>query len=121
MMVTWRRERGDAAERRAETHLLKAGLVTLARNFHCRWGEIDLVMRDGRTLVFVEVRRRQSARFGGASGSITTGKQRRLLRAASEYLARHASNDSLARFDVVAVTDETDTLEWLQDAFGNNA
>ena len=119
-MATWRRVRGDAAERQAEAQLKKAGLHTLARNFHCRWGEIDLVMRDGQTLVFVEVKRRRTDEFGGAVGSITARKQRRILRAASEYLARHARIDSPTRFDVVAVTDETGTLEWLKDAFGTD-
>lgn len=119
-MATWRRARGDAAERQAEAQLKKAGLRTLARNFQCRWGEIDLVMRDGQTLVFVEVRRRRSTEFGGAIGSITRHKQRRIVRAASEYLARHASIECPARFDVVTVTDETGSLEWLQDAFQSN-
>lgn len=118
-MVTWRRGRGDAAERRAEAYLNKRGLLTVARNFSCRWGEIDLVMRDGQTLVFVEVRRRGSSEFGGASGSVTTGKQRKLLRTAGEYLARHARADYPSRFDVIAVTDDTGTLDWLQDAFGS--
>ncbi len=79
-------ERGDAAEARALAWLQARGLRCLARNYRCRLGEIDLIMQDGDTVVFVEVRQRRSARFGGAAASITPAKQARLTLAAEHYL-----------------------------------
>lgn len=73
---------GSEAERSAERFLLQRRLVLLQRNYHCRFGEIDLIMEDGGTLVFVEVRLRGSAVFGGAAASITSFKQAKLLRTA---------------------------------------
>lgn len=85
----------------------------LARNFRVKGGEIDLVCRDGATTVFVEVRRRANADFGGAASSITVRKQRRLILAARHWLARHG--DTACRFDCVLF--EGDQMEWLKDAF----
>lgn len=85
----------------------------LARNFRVKGGEIDLVCRDGDTTVFVEVRRRARADFGGAAYSITPRKQQRLILAARHWLARHG--DVSCRFDCVLL--DGDGLEWLKDAF----
>ena len=98
--------RGDAAERQAEHHLQHAGLKLIERNFRTPGrggGEIDLVMRapDG-TLVFVEVRQRSSASYGGAGASISTVKQQRIIYAARHYLMRFSSPPP-CRFDVVLV------------------
>ena len=79
-------ERGQQAETLALSWLQQRGLVCVARNYRCRMGEIDLIMHDGTTLVFVEVRQRRSARFGGAAASITPAKQARLVRTAEHYL-----------------------------------
>jgi putative endonuclease len=65
---------------------MRQGLTIVGRNFRTRFGEIDLIARDGSTLVFVEVRLRTSSRFGGAAESITTAKRARLVAAAREYL-----------------------------------
>ena len=73
--------RGETGEALAAAWLIRHGLRSLARNFRCRLGEIDLVMRDGDTLVFVEVRCRRDCGYGSALESVTAGKQRRLLRA----------------------------------------
>jgi len=95
---------GRAAEDRALKELGAAGLRLVARNFRCRLGEIDLVMREGDTLVFVEVRQRQSARFGDASESVTVAKQRKLLAAAALFVAWHpALRDLRMRFDLFAL------------------
>jgi len=99
---------GRAAEDRALKELSAAGLRLVARNFRCRVGEIDLVMREGDTLVFVEVRQRQSARFGDASESVTAAKQRKLLAAAALFVAWHpALRDMPMRFDLFALDGNT--------------
>ena len=107
--------RGMRAEDRALAHLLRQGLQPVVRNYRCKGGEIDLVMRapDG-TLVFVEVRQRSGRGFGGAAASVTPAKQRRVLLAAAHYLATLAQLPP-CRFDVVAL--ETGRLDWLQHAF----
>ena len=110
------RERGNAAERQAEAYLQERGLRLVARNVSSRRGEIDLVMRDGRQLVFIEVRYRRSLAFGGAAASVTAEKQRRILTAATLFLqARQALNKFPCRFDVVAVSSKG--VEWIADAF----
>jgi putative endonuclease len=112
------KQAGDAAEDRALAHLLAAGLKLLARNYRTPGrggGEIDLVMRDaGGTLVFVEVRQRASRSFGGAAGSISATKRRRIVFAARHYLMR-SPQPPPCRFDVVSVED--DAVEWLRAAF----
>lgn len=105
---------GQRAEAIAEAHLVARGLRTLARNYRCRVGEIDLVMRDGSTLVFVEVRARASEAFGGAVASITPAKRRHLVRAARHYLAT-TGYDVPCRFDVVLL--QSGQVEWLRAAF----
>ena len=112
------KQAGDAAEDRALAHLEAAGLRLVARNYRTPGrggGEIDLVMRDrDGTLVFVEVRRRASAAFGGAAASVAGTKQRRIVFAARHYLARLAQQPA-CRFDVVAL--EGAHIEWLRAAF----
>lgn len=111
------RDTGIAYEQQARRYLERAGLRFEAANVRVRGGELDLIMRDRDTWVFVEVRYRRSAAFGGAAASITRQKRQRLLYAASVWLARRqASFDtSPCRFDVLAITG--DCLEWLPNAF----
>ena len=111
--------RGEAAERLAEKHLIAQGLVLIERNFQGRRGEIDLVMRDGRCLVFVEVRFRSSDRFGSAAESITPVKQGRLLATADYFLqSRKGWRDNPCRFDVLTLSGRSDTrIDWIKDAF----
>lgn len=92
----------------------------IARNYRCRGGELDLVMQDGKTLVFVEVRYRSSQRFGGAAASVDYTKQRRLVLAAQHFLQTHQEyRRHAARFDVITLTRDADQapLQWLKDAF----
>ncbi len=110
------RKRGDAAEEQALRHLQAQGLSPVGRNFTVRGGEIDLIMRDGELLVFVEVRYRRSARFGSAAESVDWRKQQRLLLAAGLYLQRHGGDHQGCRFDVVALAGDG-TLRWIRDAF----
>lgn len=109
--------RGREAEDKAARHLERAGLRIVARNFRVRGGEIDLICRDSRTLVFVEVRQRSRSDFGGAAASITPSKQRRIVLAARHYLAGQPDCD--CRFDCVLLDGER--LEWLKDAFSADA
>lgn len=113
--MTDRRSRGAAAEALARAHLERAGLRLVERNYRCPRGEIDLVMADGESLVFVEVRYRSSPRFGSAAESVDARKRARLIAAAGHYLLTRAA-DRPCRFDVVAADGETG-VEWLRDAF----
>lgn len=106
--------RGREAEDRALSHLENHGLRLVDRNFRIRGGEIDLIMRDDSTLVFVEVRQRSRSDFGGAGASITAAKRRRIILAARHFLARRRG-DFACRFDCVLFDGER--LEWLRDAF----
>ncbi|WP_419600089.1 YraN family protein [Thiolapillus sp.] len=107
--------RGVQAENRAEKFLAGKGLTTIARNYRCKSGEIDLIMEDGATLVMVEVRYRKNAAFGSALESVTPRKQARIIAAASHYLVKHPI-DRPVRFDVVAISGDN-TLNWVQNAF----
>lgn len=112
-------ERGAMFERIALDYLLKQGLRRLAQNVRCCGAEIDLIMRDPRgVVVFVEVRARASARFGGAAASIDRRKRDRLRRAAAGWLLRWPGPEPRCRFDVVAI--EGGEVVWLCDAFGEN-
>jgi putative endonuclease len=109
---------GQLAEDQALAYLQTQGLVLVERNYRCRGGEIDLVMRDGGKLVFVEVRYRASQGFGGALASVGLRKQGRLIVAAGHYLAAKRI-DRPTRFDVAAVSSEQGKLaiQWIKDAF----
>ncbi len=116
-MTTARSRDGAAAEDLAAAFLAGRGLAILARNYRCRGGEIDIVAREGATTVFVEVRLRRSAAFGGAGASVDARKQARILAAARDYLA--GRGDVACRCDVVTL-DALDAarIEWIKDAFG---
>ena len=105
---------GGAAEDRAERFLAEQGLAIVARNYRTRLGEIDLVAREGATLVFVEVRLRSDDRFGGAAASITPAKRRRIVAAARQFLMRLPRTPA-CRFDVIALGGERP--EWIRGAF----
>lgn len=118
--MTDARTRGAQVEAAARDHLLAAGLRALAANAQSRRGELDLVMRDGDTVVFVEVRYRRSAAFGGGFASVDAGKRRRLVLAARQFLATHRDlRDAPCRFDVIDASGDpaAPTLKWLRDAF----
>ena len=111
---------GAGWEQLAEAHLRDRGLELLERNFHCRLGEIDLVMRDGDTTVFVEVRYRSDNRFGGALETVDHRKRLKIQRAAGIFLSRRAGWESRpCRFDIVGIegTPEKPSIRWLQSAF----
>ena len=108
-------QKGARAEARAERYLQEQGLSPVARNYRCRGGEIDLVMRHGATLVFIEVRLRRNTAFGGALASVDRHKQQRLQLAAQHYLQRHRWQGP-CRFDVVGLEGEGPP-QWVRNAF----
>lgn len=115
---SWRRQHGDAAEQHGCDWLCRRGLRLVARNWRCRLGEIDLIMQHGDTLVFVEVRLRRDHDYGGALASVTVAKQRKLLRAAKLFLAQRPQfGQHACRFDVLALSGNRSTPEWVQNAF----
>ena len=110
---------GREAEDAACNHLQQNGLTLLTRNYRSPWGEIDLVMDDRDTLVFVEVRYRRSNAFGTPAETVDRRKQARLQAAAGHYLLAHHA-DRACRFDVVAVSGRDARIEWLRDAFNSD-
>jgi putative endonuclease len=114
------RQQGQRWEQVAEKMLRRRGLRPVARNYHCRCGEIDLIMLDTSVLVFVEVRYRHSDRYGSGADSVTTTKQRRIVSAAKQFLRRHPHHDMRpARFDVVSIGHGAAgvELDWIRSAF----
>lgn len=105
-------ERGAAAEQRAADFIATQGLKLVARNWQCRFGEIDLIAKDGKTLIFIEVRSRSHSRFGGAASSIQRSKQDKLIRTAQMYL-QTISPVPPCRFDAICIDGEE--LVWLKD------
>jgi putative endonuclease len=113
LRLSHKQDQGRQWEQAALAHLTRHGLALVEANFRCKGGEIDLVMRDGESLVFVEVRQRASRGHGGAAASITPAKIRRLVRAAQFYLLRYPALPP-CRFDVVAI--DGGHLDWLRNA-----
>jgi putative endonuclease len=111
--LSGKQQQGQRWEQVALAHLERHGLRLVEANFRCKGGEIDLVMRERDTLVFVEVRQRADRQHGGAAASITLAKIRRLVRAARFYLMR-LPHTPPCRFDVVAI--DGGRIEWLRNA-----
>jgi putative endonuclease len=114
-------QRGDAAEALARQHLVRHGLRLLAQNWRCRLGELDLVMLDVDTVVFVEVRYRSHRAWGGAAESVDARKREKLSRAAQLFLQQESRWATYpCRFDVIAITADSQApaqLDWIQNAF----
>ena len=120
------REQGQYTESLACEYLEAKGLKLIEKNYNCRLGEIDLIMQDNDSLVFVEVRYRRSNNFGSGAESITNRKQSKLIKTASLYLQQNAKlNKYPARFDVVSISGFIETkninnidFNWIKNAFG---
>ena len=115
-----KQQTGQAAESQACDLLQKQGLQLIERNYHCRQGEIDLIMRDGNCTVFVEVRYRRNSSFGSAAESVDYRKQKKIISTASHYLQQHNKlARQPARFDVVSMSAQGNNthIDWIQDAF----
>lgn len=121
-MTRGRQEMGKSGENLAVAELERAGYAIVARRYRTRSGEIDIIARDGETLVFVEVRRKSNDDCGSAAESIDRHKQRQVVRVAIDYLARNDLYDKCpVRFDVVAIDDGPGgaaQLTLFRDAFG---
>jgi putative endonuclease len=118
--VTHTRRQGSHWEQVAETFLRQRGLRTLEKNFQARFGEIDLIMQQGNTLVFTEVRYRRSDRHGSGAETVNPRKQQRIVKAARLYLHRHARfRDRPCRFDVVSIGQREGSvlIDWVRNAF----
>ena len=117
------RKSGKHFEEYAARFLQKKGLKLLTQNFHAYRGELDLVMRDGETLVFVEVKFRKNSNFGSAAETVTLKKQQHMVLAAQFYLQSHQQFSQLAcRFDVIAINgtsrqDDNPKIDWIKNAF----
>ncbi len=106
---------GERSEQQACHYLLKQGLLLIEKNFHSKYGEIDLIMSEDNILVIVEVRFRKSNKYGGALESISRKKQSRIIATTQYYLATHKVNSSV-RFDVITMSNNTD-IHWIKNAF----
>ncbi len=108
---------GARAEKLAADFLQRNGLRLIDSNFRCRAGEIDLILKDGATLVFAEVRLRTNTQFGGAAASITAAKQGKIVRTAQMYLQQNRI-DAPCRFDAVLLDSlDAGRIEWIKNAF----
>jgi putative endonuclease len=120
-LMTMRRQvLGKQGEEAAAEELERRGYAIVARRYRTRHGEIDIVARDGETIVFVEVKAKESAEFGTAAEAVTARKQRRVMSMAVDYLARNRLTTKPCRFDVVAIDGFGDdaVLTYYRDAFG---
>ena len=111
--------KGSDAEQIAVSYLQQQHLLLIARNYRCRGGEVDLICREALVLVFVEVRLRRNAGYGGAAASITAAKRRRIVLAARHYLAAQATDpEPDCRFDCLLLDGLAENaISWLRDAF----
>lgn len=106
---------GTAAEEQACLFLKSAGYDVLARNFSCKWGELDIVARHKNTLVFVEVKSRRSLAFGGPAAAVTPAKQNKISLAAVSFIKEKSLKFDSIRFDVICITGGK--LEHIPNAF----
>jgi len=117
-------DKGKEAETLAGRYLARQGLALVQRNYHSRYGEIDLVMTDGDSIVFVEVRYRQRSAFGNAAETVDRRKQARIIACARYYLQQHpVASTHPCRFDVIGVSGSfgNPQIEWIVDAFQASA
>ena len=110
--------KGKACEKLACDYLKKNGLKLIDKNFHSRYGEIDLIMLHQDMVVFIEVRYRKNQNFGGAKASVTLSKQQKIKKTALFYMQKKG-RELNARFDVIAMTGEQNSpsIEWIKNAF----
>jgi putative endonuclease len=117
------KKRGDYFERLARSHLETAGLKHYCANYHCRYGEVDLVMlTPAKTVVFIEVKYRESSQFGHVLEMVNTAKQKKIRLTASHFLLRHSDLAHFScRFDVIGIHpiegQEPAKILWIENAF----
>ncbi|MDK1023312.1 MAG: YraN family protein [Gammaproteobacteria bacterium] len=111
---------GQVAEQTALAFLKSKGLELLEQNYRYKTGEIDIIMRDRDTLVFVEVRYRKSNRYGSGAETVTFSKRKRIIKTANHFLVKKKYTDKRCRFDVISASGQTDVgmkLDWIKNAF----
>lgn len=113
--------KGDLTEQFAQLYLAEQGLTPVDKNVHCRQGEIDLVMKDQEIYVFIEVKYRKNAAFGGAISAIPLSKQKKIKHSISFYLNQSGLNehDTPCRIDIIALEGDITNpqVTWLKNAF----
>ncbi len=112
---------GSQGEILAQSYLKKLGFRIIDENYRTRWGEIDIIARDGKTIVFIEVKTRTQRMFGSPLQAVTAEKQRRIIRMAKIYLLKKRFQDIPVRFDVIGIEIKEGTpprIEWIPNAFG---
>ena len=120
--MNWNKRKGLHYENQAKNYLVQHGLALLKQNYHCRFGEIDLIMLQQEVLCFIEVKYRNSMAYGGAASSISTQKQKKIVKTAlffitgNEKLKQHS-----IRFDALLIQQQADNksvdIDWIQNAF----
>lgn len=118
--ATGARKSGFHWEKAAEAYLRSKGLRLLQRNFSSRFGEIDLIMKDGQTLIFVEVKYRKSNQHGSGADAVTIQKQERISRTAAWYLVKNPDKaENTCRFDVISINQDhgAQSIDWIRNAF----
>ena len=113
---------GKSAEKAACQYLKKLNFKLIEKNYRCRFGEIDIIMLDKQSLVFIEVRFRKNKNYGSGAESVTIGKQKKLINTASHYLQNHPESARYStRFDVISISEEPtlscNKIEWIRNAF----
>lgn len=112
---------GKQSEQLAAEYLTKKGLTVVKSNFHCRFGEIDIIAKDGNTFIFIEVKYRSNVNYGGAISAVSPSKQEKIKKSAQIYLQQHALNEynTACRFDVIAMQGQLNSPEitWLTNTF----
>lgn len=113
-----KRQYGEQFEKQAEIWLTRQGLKTITSNYHTRSGEIDLIMKEGKVLVFIEVRYRANSGYGSGADSVNHAKQKKLRKTAEHYLQAHyGSRPPDCRFDVVSASGKPVVFDWIKNAF----
>lgn len=114
-------EIGKQSEQLASEYLIKNGLTIIEKNFHCRFGEIDIIAKDSQTIIFIEVKYRSDVNYGGAISAVSASKQEKIKKSARIYLQQQALNEynTACRFDVIAMQGQLNSPEitWLTNAF----
>lgn len=113
------RRAGARAESCAIDFLKSKGLIELSRNYHSRYGEIDLIMQDGQILVFIEVRYRNETQYMKPLESIDNRKVRKIIKTSQDYIQKNITSPRYCRFDIISLTGSLDKpiIDWIQDAF----
>ncbi|MEO2268732.1 YraN family protein [Pseudoalteromonas pernae] len=115
---TWlnSRQKGQHYEQLAQEYLVSQGLTPIGSNYFCRYGEIDLIMKEGSTIVFVEVKFRETGKFGGAINALTYKKQQRLQKTVAHYVQKHDLSHCILRVDFIAIEgSQAKSFHWIKN------